>query len=112
MSPWSVTLQAAVQDSSGRHLEPSVEGANAASGRAAHFLPLAEAATTLAGSQEALSRLLRAVLAAHDPVLSHLLFRALIADGAGSALISCIPDSSALKVRPKQRQPPQISLFV
>jgi len=35
----------------------------------------------------------------HDPVLSHLLFRALIADGAGSALISSIPDSGALRVR-------------
>lgn len=89
-----------VQDASGKHLEAGVEGANAASGRAAHFLPLAEAATSLAGSQESLSRLLRAALATHDPVLSHLLFRALIADGAGSALISSIPDSGALRVLP------------
>lgn len=88
-----------MQDASGKHLEAGPEGANAASGRAAHYLPLAEAATSLSASQESLSRLLRAAIAARDPVLSHLLFRALIADGAGSSLISCIPDSNELRVR-------------
>lgn len=88
-----------MQDSSGKHLEAGPEGEHAASGRAAHYLPLAEAATSLATSQESLSRLLRATIAARDPVLSHLLFRALIADGAGGSLITSIPDSIELRVR-------------
>ena len=86
-----------MQDSSGKHLEVGPVGAAAATARAAHFLPLADAATSLAGSQEKLSRFLKAAVAARDPVLVHLIFKTLISNSCGKALITTYPDSMELE---------------
>ena len=86
-----------MQDSSGKHLEVGPVGAAAATARAAHFIPLADAATSLASSQETLSRFLKAAVAARDPVLIHLIFKTLISNGCGKALIDAYPDSMELE---------------
>lgn len=86
-----------MQDSSGKHLEVGPIGATAATARAAHFIPLADAAASLDNSQEALSRFLKAAVGARDPVLIHLIFKTLISAGYGKALIAAYPDSSELE---------------
>jgi hypothetical protein len=85
------------QDPSGKHLEVGPVGAAAATARAAHFIPLADAAASLANSQEKLSRLLKAAVSAMDPVLIHLIFKTLISAGCGKALIAAYPDSIELE---------------
>lgn len=86
-----------MQDPSGKHLEVGPVGAAAATARAAHFIPLADAAASLANSQETLSRFLKAAVGARDPVLIHLLFKTLISAGCGKALIAAYPDCHELE---------------
>lgn len=92
-----ITQFTCMQDPSGKHLEVGPVGAAAATARAANFIPLADAAASLANSQESLSRFLKAAVGARDPVLIHLIFKTLISAGCGKALIAAYPDSSELE---------------